>query len=197
MYYSPSRPLTQTSPARDRLVPEVLDGPAEEDGAEDRPARPGEDERHQRVVVDPEQPVREYAQVLQQDGEFAEEEAQVVDDDRGPEGFGRGELFVGREVVEVSAHAVFDCGWVRCVSWAFFLMDGWMDGWTGGLGRTLETLRGRQAYCHRTRCRDEGVIFAWTVDDEDPTVQSQQNRKSSYDGEADRHAQDGCRVGMA
>ena len=79
----PSRPLTQTRPAHDRFVPEVLDGPAEEDCAEDCPTRPGEDERHEAVVEDPEEAVttdfiryqaetgylgrggsREYAQVL-------------------------------------------------------------------------------------------------------------------------------------
>lgn len=48
----------------------------------------------------------------------------------------------------------------------FVLMDGWM----GGLGRTLETLRGCKADCHRARCRDESVVFAWAVNDEDATI---------------------------
>jgi len=60
--FSPSRPLTQTSPTHDRSIPEILDWPAEEDRAEDGPARPGEDERHQAVVEDPESFIGKYAQ---------------------------------------------------------------------------------------------------------------------------------------
>lgn len=47
--------------------------------------------------------------ILKQDGEFAEEQPEVVDDDRGPEGFRGSEFLVRRQIVKVSAHAVFDC----------------------------------------------------------------------------------------
>lgn len=64
-------------------------------------------------------------------------------------------------------------------------------------GRTLETLRGCEADSRDACGRDESIVFAGAVDDEDPTVQSQEHRESGNDGEADRHAQNGRRVGMA
>jgi len=63
--------------------------------------------------------------------------------------------------------------------------------------RTLETLRRCEADSRDARRGDEGIVFARTVDDENPTVQSQEHRESSDDGKADRHAQNGRRVGMA
>lgn len=67
------------------------------------------------------------------------------------------------------------------------LQGGW-NGVNGQVGRTLETLRGREADCRCTCCRDESVVFAGAVDDEDPTVQPQEDGESGDDGEADRHA---------
>lgn len=64
-------------------------------------------------------------------------------------------------------------------------------------GRTLETLRDREADCHCARSRDENIVFTGAVDDEDPTVKSQGYCESGDDGEADRDAQNGRRVGMA
>jgi len=64
-------------------------------------------------------------------------------------------------------------------------------------GRTLETLRSCEANSRNARRRNESIVFAGTMDNEDPTVQSQEHRESGDDGEADRHAQNGRRVGMA
>lgn len=77
----PDGPLAEAFAVFDRSVPEVLDGFAEKDGAEDGPAGPGEDESHEAEAQDAEEAVRENSQVLEEDGEFGEEESEVVDDD--------------------------------------------------------------------------------------------------------------------
>jgi hypothetical protein len=46
-----------------------------------------------------------------------------------------------------------------------------MTGWSRN-GRTLETLRRCEADSRDARRGDEGIVFARTVDDENPTVQS-------------------------
>lgn len=84
----PDGPLAEAGASGDGLVPEEGDGLAGEDGAEDCPAGPGEDEGHEAEVEDSEGAVWEDAEVLQQDGELGHEEAQVVEDDACPEGFG-------------------------------------------------------------------------------------------------------------
>ena len=43
----PDGPLTEAFAVWDCLIPEELDGSAEEDGSDDRPARPCEDESHE------------------------------------------------------------------------------------------------------------------------------------------------------
>lgn len=91
---APNSPLTETSSSDDGFIPKVRDGLAEEDRAENRPARPGEDESHQAVVEGSEEAVGEDAEVLQQDGEFRQEEPEVVNDNAGPEGFEGVEGFV-------------------------------------------------------------------------------------------------------
>jgi hypothetical protein len=94
----------------------------------------------------------------------------------------------------MSAHAVLDYYDRVCQLALSFLFS--MTGWSRN-GRTLETLRRCEADSRDARRRDESVVFAWTVDDENPTVQSQENRESGDDGKADRHTQNGRRVGMA
>jgi hypothetical protein len=70
----PYGPLAQAFAVFDRFVPEVLDRPAEENCAEDRPAGPGEDESHQTVIEDAKEAVGKDAQILQQDRELAQEQ---------------------------------------------------------------------------------------------------------------------------
>lgn len=105
----PYGPLAEAFAAFYRFVPEELDGSAEEDGAEDCPAGPDEDESHQTVIEDAEEAVREDAQVLQQDREFAEKQSEVVDDNGSPEGFQRCYRLEWGEGVKVATHAVFHC----------------------------------------------------------------------------------------
>lgn len=50
----PDGPLAEACAARDCFVPEECDWGAEEDGADDCPARPGEDESHEAEAQDTE-----------------------------------------------------------------------------------------------------------------------------------------------
>jgi hypothetical protein len=105
----PDGPLAQTFAVFDRFVPEVLDRSAEEDCAEDRPAGPCEDESHQTVVENAKEAVRKDAQVLQQDRKLAQKQREIVDDDRGPEGFQGCDSLVWCQCFEVATHAIFNC----------------------------------------------------------------------------------------
>ena len=105
----PDGPLAEAFAVWDGFIPEELDGSAEEDGSDDRPARPSEDESHEAEAQDAEQAVREDAQVLQEDREFGEEKCQIVDHDRSPKRFqGSGDLGI-RQSGNVSTHAVLHC----------------------------------------------------------------------------------------
>ena len=73
--------MAKASAVFDRLVPEICDWPTHEGGAEDCPARPGENESHQAVAQDPEESVWKDAQVLQENRELGQEQREVVDDD--------------------------------------------------------------------------------------------------------------------
>jgi hypothetical protein len=77
----PDGPLAEAFSAWDRFVPEELNWFAEEDGAEDCPAGPGEDESHEAEAEDAEETIGKDAQVLEEDGEFGQEQSEVVDDD--------------------------------------------------------------------------------------------------------------------
>jgi hypothetical protein len=73
--------LAEACTARDCFVPEECDWCAEEDGADDGPAGPGEDEGHKAEAQDAKQVVWKDAQVLQENRELGQEQREVVDDD--------------------------------------------------------------------------------------------------------------------
>ena len=83
----PDCPLAEAFSVFNCFVPEELDWFAEEDRAEDCPARPGEDESHETVAQNAKEAVWKDAQILQQDRELGQEQSEVVDDDRSPERF--------------------------------------------------------------------------------------------------------------
>lgn len=77
----PDGPLAQACAALNGLVPKICDWCAEEDGADDGPAGPGEDKSHEAEAQDTKKVVWKDAKVLQEDRELGQEQREVVDDD--------------------------------------------------------------------------------------------------------------------